>query len=106
MSEKCSPGGGRRVQNEGPEGSWALLGAMWAQGGRRERPKSTARGTNKFNGRLLGASWGEKLIDFSLRGMGRKRPPGLPEAILEASFLGTPPGPKKLRNLIDVCNYF
>ena len=40
MSEKYCPGGGRRVQNEGPEGSWALLGAMWAQGGRRERPKS------------------------------------------------------------------
>ena len=45
-----APGeGGRRVQNEGPEGSWVM-------------------------GRLLGASGGGKLIDFSFQEGGQERP--------------------------------
>ena len=57
-----APGeGGRRVQNEGPEGFWALPGAMWAQGGRRERLKSllaAARGRPGGQKNSCSASWG------------------------------------------------
>ena len=43
--------------------------------------------------RLLGASWGGKLIDFSFRaGAPRSLPESLPESIFEVSFLGAPPG--------------
>ena len=99
-----APGeGGRRVQNEGPKGSWELLGAMWAQGGRRERLKSllaAARGRpggpQNFMWRLLGASWGGKLIDLGGPGAPRSLPESLPESIFEASFLGAPPGTNKV----------
>ena len=51
--------------------------------------------------RLLGASWGGKLIDFSFReGAPRSLPESLPESIFEASFLGAPPGTKKVRHLM------
>ena len=46
--------------------------------------------------RLLGASWGGKLIDFSFREEPRSLPESLPESIFEASFLGAPPGTKKV----------
>ena len=98
-----APGeGGRRVQNEGPEGSWELLGAMWvgpgwppgvpqiALGG----GPGAARRPKKIMWRLLGASWGGKLIDFSFQEAGQERrlPESLPESIFEASFLAAPPG--------------
>ena len=84
--------GGRRVQNEGPEGSWELLGAMWAQGGRRERINSLLAAARGRPGGLLRASWGGKLIDFSFQEAGQE----LPESIFEASFLGAPPWTKKV----------
>ena len=65
-----APGeGGRRVQNEGPEGSWEILGAMWDQGG-----PGAARRPKNFMWRVLGASWGGQLIDFSFREGGQERP--------------------------------
>ena len=100
-----APGeGGRRVQNEGPEGSWELLGAMWAQGGRRERLKSllaAARRPKKFMWRLLGASWGGKLIDFSFQEAGQERPGAsrraCRRAFLRLRFWERPRGPTKCK---------
>ena len=50
--------------------------------------------------RLLGASWGGTLIDFSFREGGQERPRAslgeLPESIFEALFLEVPPGTKKV----------
>ena len=94
-----APGeGGRRVQHEGPEGSWEFLGAI--QGGRRERLKSllaAARGRPGGPKNSCGASsWGGKLIDFRGPGALRSLPESLPESIFEASFLGAPPGTKKV----------
>ena len=47
--QKMLPEGARRAPNQGLEASGALLGAMWAQGGRQERSKW-----------LLGAARGAK----------------------------------------------
>ena len=62
------PEGALRAPNEGLEASGAPLGAMWAQSGRQELFKSllvAAWGRTKIMGCLLGACWGEKLIDFN-----------------------------------------
>ena len=113
-----APGeGGRRVQNEGPEGSWELLGAMWAQGGRRERLKSllaAARGRpggqTKNHVAPPGGLLGRKVDRFQLPGGGpgapRSLPESLPESIFEASFLGAPPGTKKVRILMFFLTFF
>ena len=92
--------GGRSIQNGLLEAFRALLGAMWAQGGRRERLKSllAVAWAQKIHVAPPGGRLGGKLIDFSSREGGQERHGAsqrLPESILEASFLGTPPGPKK-----------
>ena len=91
-------GGGSKMRVRRDRGSfWAPCAA---QGGRRERLKSLLPAARerpgdpkKFMWRLLRASWGGKLIDFSFREGGQEN---LPESIFEASFLGAPPGTKQL----------
>ena len=98
IGENCSPRGPRRVHNEGLEASRALLGAMWAQGGRQERSKwllGAARGAktnywldpgppqrrkvDRFQGPggVAGGLWGGSgvvfLVFFRSRGAGNKK---------------------------------
>ena len=102
-----APGeGGRRVPNEGPEGSWELLGAMWAQAGSASQialggGPEAARRPNKFQWRLLWASWGGKLIDFSFQEAGQEHPGAsrraCRRAFLRIRFWERPRGPKKCK---------
>ena len=92
---KCFRGAsGRHVGPGWPPGAPQI--ALGGGPGAARRPK-------KFMWRLLGASWGGKLIDFSFReGAPRSLPESLPESIFEASFLGAPPGAKKYEILCVV----
>ena len=85
MKQKLVPEGARGAPNEGLEASGAPLGAIWARSGRLQRLKSlwvAARGApggdKKLMGPAPGASWREKLIDFSLPGAPREGPGGAP----------------------------
>ena len=95
ICEKCSPEGPRRVQNERLEPSGALLGAMWAQGGRQERSKSP----KKIIGWAPGPLRCEKLIGFRLRGSSPEAPGGLRNGIFGGLFGHAAWGTKKPRNL-------
>ena len=102
-----APGeGGRRVQNEGPEGFWELLGAMWprvAAGSASNRSWRLPEGGPEAQ-KIHVASSGDLLVRkvdrFQLPGGGpgapRSLPESLPESIFEASFLGAPPGTNKV----------
>ena len=87
------PEGPRRVENEGLEPSRALLGAMWAQGGRQERS-----GAKKNIGWAPGPPRGEKLIDFRVPGRSVEGS-GAPERYFWSFFGHAPWEPQKHQKL-------
>ena len=84
-----------------------LPGGLWATLGRRlcfQRLPGALLEKLVFG--ALGASWGEKLVDFMLPG-GRRRVPGrLREAIFGRIFAERPGGTKKVINLIEFSLFF
>ena len=84
---------------EGPEGSWELVAAGSASNRSWRRPGGGPE-AQKIHVAPPGGLLGRKVDRFQLPGGGpgapRSLPESLSESIFEASFLGAPPGTKKV----------